>query len=75
MTTNTITLLKSPVSIFGNARRYFRESIYTYLEEGERPVTLASLTYIDQGGVPFIRRLIESRGCQRRSGSESCLTP
>ncbi|MGE6630938.1 IucA/IucC family protein [Bacillus sp. NPDC077027] len=40
----------------------FRESIYTYLDEGEAPVTLAALTYEDQGGEPYVKKLIEKSG-------------
>lgn len=55
-------LEKAPYQYLEMLGAIFRESIYTYLEDGEQPVTLASLTYIDQGGVPFIRRLIEKSG-------------
>ncbi|WOP23757.1 IucA/IucC family C-terminal-domain containing protein [Bacillus pumilus] len=37
----------------------FRESIYTYLDEGESPVTLAALTYEDHEGEPYVKQLIE----------------
>ncbi|WP_332631660.1 IucA/IucC family protein [Halalkalibacter flavus] len=37
----------------------WRESIYSFLEEGERPITLASLLYVDKAGKPFVASLIE----------------
>ncbi|MBD1371880.1 IucA/IucC family siderophore biosynthesis protein [Hazenella sp. IB182357] len=40
----------------------WRESIYTYLDEGEHPITLASLLYVDGSGTPFVSRLIEQSG-------------
>ncbi|MCY8032636.1 IucA/IucC family protein [Bacillus sonorensis] len=55
-------LEKAPYQYLEMLGVIFRESIYTYLEDGEHPVTLASLTYVDQNGVPFIKRLIEKSG-------------
>ncbi|RST67097.1 IucA/IucC family siderophore biosynthesis protein [Bacillus pumilus] len=40
----------------------FRESIYSYLDEGENPVTLAALTYEDHEGEPYVKQLIEKSG-------------
>ncbi|MBD1380564.1 IucA/IucC family protein [Metabacillus arenae] len=40
----------------------WRESIYTYLEEGENHVTLAALLYEDKKGKPFVKSLIEKSG-------------
>ncbi|MBM7644524.1 siderophore synthetase component [Scopulibacillus daqui] len=40
----------------------WRESIYTYLEEGERAITLAALLHIDRQGKPFVSSLIEKSG-------------
>lgn len=40
----------------------WRESIYSYMEEGEKPVTLASLLHVDGTGKPFISRLVEKSG-------------
>ncbi|UOQ94305.1 IucA/IucC family siderophore biosynthesis protein [Halobacillus shinanisalinarum] len=38
----------------------FRESIYSYLEEGEQAITLAALLHEDKQGKPFIQSLIEN---------------
>ncbi|MYL49921.1 IucA/IucC family siderophore biosynthesis protein [Halobacillus litoralis] len=38
----------------------WRESIYTYLEDGEQAITLAALVHEDHHGKPFIQSLIES---------------
>jgi siderophore synthetase component len=40
----------------------WRESMYSYLEEGEKPVTLASLLYVDGKGKPFVSSLVEQSG-------------
>lgn len=40
----------------------FRESIYTYLEEGEQAITLAALLYEDHDGKPYIKSLIKKSG-------------
>ncbi|WP_347550071.1 IucA/IucC family siderophore biosynthesis protein [Pseudalkalibacillus hwajinpoensis] len=40
----------------------FRESIYTYLEEGEQAITLAALLYEDHDGKPYIQSHIEKSG-------------
>lgn len=40
----------------------WRESIYSFLEEGEQPITLASLLYVDNAGKPFVASLIERSG-------------
>ncbi|MFT9849707.1 IucA/IucC family protein [Aneurinibacillus sp. REN35] len=40
----------------------WRESIYTYLEEGEHPITLAALLHTDKNGKPFVQSLIERSG-------------
>ncbi|WP_173915698.1 IucA/IucC family siderophore biosynthesis protein [Halobacillus sp. Marseille-Q1614] len=37
----------------------WRESIYTYLEDGEQAITLAALLHEDHQGKPFIQSLIE----------------
>ncbi|MCP3028206.1 IucA/IucC family siderophore biosynthesis protein [Halobacillus sp. A5] len=38
----------------------WRESIYSYLEEGEQAITLAALLHIDKKGKPYIQSLIEN---------------
>ncbi|MGB8000888.1 MAG: IucA/IucC family siderophore biosynthesis protein [Anaerobacillus sp.] len=40
----------------------FRESIYTYLEEGEQAITLAALLYEDHNSKPYIQSMIEKSG-------------
>ncbi|WP_082233443.1 IucA/IucC family protein [Halobacillus massiliensis] len=45
----------------------WRESIYTYLDEGEHAVTLAALLHEDYQGKPFIQSLIEQ---SRLTGEE-----
>ncbi|WP_227935543.1 IucA/IucC family protein [Alkalihalobacillus deserti] len=40
----------------------WRESIYSFLEEGEHAITLASLLYVDNAGKPFVASLIERSG-------------
>ncbi|MFE4352402.1 IucA/IucC family protein [Peribacillus butanolivorans] len=40
----------------------WRESIYSYMEEGEKPITLASLLHVDHGGKPYVESLIEKSG-------------
>ncbi|RKL68144.1 iron transporter [Salipaludibacillus neizhouensis] len=40
----------------------WRESIYSFLDEGEQPITLASLLYVDNAGKPFVASLIERSG-------------
>jgi siderophore synthetase component len=40
----------------------WRESIYSFLEEGEQAITLASLLYEDTKGKPYIAALIERSG-------------
>jgi len=40
----------------------WRESIYTYLEDGEHPITLAALLHTDKNGKPFVQSLIERSG-------------
>ncbi|MFG6116123.1 IucA/IucC family protein [Halobacillus sp. MO56] len=42
----------------------WRESIYTYLEEDEKAVTLAALLHEDKNGKPFIMSLIEASGIE-----------
>ena len=37
----------------------WRESIYTFLENGERAITLSSLMHVDSAGQPCISRLVE----------------
>jgi siderophore synthetase component len=37
----------------------WRESIYTFLEDDERAVTLSALMHVDGEGVPFLSRLVE----------------
>jgi siderophore synthetase component len=40
----------------------WRESIYGYLKEGEKPITLAALHHVDPYGKPFVQSLIEKSG-------------
>lgn len=40
----------------------WRESIYTFLDEGEQPITLAALLHVDGSGKPFISTLVERSG-------------
>ncbi|WP_257348642.1 IucA/IucC family protein [Pseudalkalibacillus decolorationis] len=40
----------------------WRESIYTYLEDGEQAITLAALLHVDKNGKPFVESLIEESG-------------
>ncbi|MDN4527543.1 IucA/IucC family protein [Fictibacillus fluitans] len=40
----------------------WRESIHTYTEEGERPITLAALAHADASGKPFVQSLMEKSG-------------
>lgn len=40
----------------------WRESIYTYLEDGEQAITLAALLYEDHNSKPYIASLIEQSG-------------
>ena len=40
----------------------WRESIYTFLEEDERAITLSSLMHVDGDGEPYISRLVERSG-------------
>jgi siderophore synthetase component len=40
----------------------WRESIYSYIEEGEQPITLASLLHVDKNGTPFISNLQKQSG-------------
>ncbi|NMH69030.1 IucA/IucC family siderophore biosynthesis protein [Bacillus sp. RO3] len=40
----------------------WRESIYTYLEEGEQAITLAALLYEDHNRKPYVASLIEESG-------------
>ncbi|ELZ95619.1 IucA/IucC family protein [Haloferax volcanii] len=40
----------------------WRESIYTFLEDDERAMTLSSLMHVDGAGEPFISRLVEQSG-------------
>lgn len=40
----------------------YRESIYTYLEDGEEAITFAALHYEDHDGKPFVKSLIEKSG-------------
>ncbi|MDV2682921.1 IucA/IucC family siderophore biosynthesis protein [Alkalihalophilus lindianensis] len=40
----------------------WRESIYSFLEEDEHAITLASLLYVDDAGKPFVASLIEKSG-------------
>ncbi|OYD06491.1 iron transporter [Paludifilum halophilum] len=40
----------------------WRESIYTYMEEGEQPITLAALLHVDGNGKSFISKLIQRSG-------------
>jgi siderophore synthetase component len=42
----------------------WRESIYTYLEDGEQAITLAALLYEDHHHKPFISSLIEESGIE-----------
>ncbi|WP_408010512.1 IucA/IucC family protein [Pseudalkalibacillus sp. A8] len=40
----------------------WRESIYTYLEDGEQAITLAALNHVDKNGKPFVQSLIVQSG-------------
>ena len=40
----------------------WRESVYTFLEDDERVVTLAALTHVDGDGVAYLTRLVERSG-------------
>ncbi|NDI36046.1 GNAT family N-acetyltransferase [Chengkuizengella sediminis] len=40
----------------------WRESLYSYLDEGEKAISLASLLYVDDQGRPFIGQLVERSG-------------
>ncbi|MBX0322493.1 IucA/IucC family siderophore biosynthesis protein [Halomicroarcula sp. F13] len=40
----------------------WRESIYTFLDDDERAVTLSALMHVDGEGVPYVSRLIEQSG-------------
>ncbi|SDW27944.1 Siderophore synthetase component [Marininema mesophilum] len=40
----------------------WRESVHTYLDEGEKPITLAALLHIDYNGKPLVSKLIERSG-------------
>ncbi|MGV2619690.1 UNVERIFIED_CONTAM: IucA/IucC family siderophore biosynthesis protein [Halobacillus marinus] len=40
----------------------WRESIYTYLEEGEQAITLAALLHEDHEGTPYIKETIAASG-------------
>ncbi|MFC7130109.1 IucA/IucC family protein [Haloferax chudinovii] len=40
----------------------WRESIDTFLEDGERAITLSSLMHVDGAGEPFVSRLVEQSG-------------
>jgi siderophore synthetase component len=40
----------------------WRESIFSFLDEGEQPITLAALLYKDNAGKPFVASLIERSG-------------
>ncbi|MDR6226418.1 IucA/IucC family protein [Desmospora profundinema] len=40
----------------------WRESIYSYLEEGEKPITLASLLHVDSDGTPLVTQWVEQSG-------------
>ncbi|RDZ34475.1 iron transporter, partial [Haloferax sp. Atlit-19N] len=40
----------------------WRESIYTFLEDDERAITLSSLMHVDGAGEPFVSRLVEQSG-------------
>ncbi|MGG1575268.1 IucA/IucC family protein [Fictibacillus sp. NRS-1165] len=40
----------------------WRESIYTYLKEGEKAITLAALTHSDREGKPYVQSLMEKSG-------------
>jgi siderophore synthetase component len=42
----------------------WRESIYTYLDEGEQAITLAALLYEDHDHKPYVQSLIEDSGLQ-----------
>lgn len=40
----------------------WRESIYTFLEDDERAITLSSLMHVDGEGEPYISRLVDQSG-------------
>jgi siderophore synthetase component len=55
-------LEKAPYQYLEMLGVIFRESIYTYLEEGEQAITLAALLYEDHEGKPYIQSMIENSG-------------
>jgi siderophore synthetase component len=40
----------------------WRESIYTFVEDDEQPITLSALMHVDGDGTPYISRLVEQSG-------------
>ncbi|SFS58240.1 IucA/IucC family protein [Marininema halotolerans] len=40
----------------------WRESVYTYLDEGEKPITLAALLHVDHNNTPLVSKLIARSG-------------
>ncbi|QIO21368.1 IucA/IucC family siderophore biosynthesis protein [Haloarcula sp. JP-L23] len=40
----------------------WRESIYTFLDDDERAITLSALMHVDGEGVPYVSRLVEQSG-------------
>ncbi|WP_100404185.1 IucA/IucC family protein [Bacillus solitudinis] len=55
-------LLGAPYQCLEMLGSIWRESIYSFLDEGEQPITLASLLYVDNTGKPFVSALIEKSG-------------
>ncbi|WP_332697178.1 IucA/IucC family protein [Halalkalibacter lacteus] len=53
------TLVGAPYQCLEMLGNIWRESIYSFLDEGEQPITLASLLYVDNAGKPFVASLIE----------------
>ncbi|WP_027953598.1 IucA/IucC family protein [Halobacillus kuroshimensis] len=42
----------------------WRESIYTYIDEGEQPITLAALLHKDYEGTPYVQELMKASGME-----------
>ncbi|MBT2571533.1 IucA/IucC family siderophore biosynthesis protein [Planococcus sp. ISL-110] len=53
---------KAPYQYLEMLGTIWRESIYTYLDEGEKAITLAALLYEDHNGKPYVQSLMEDSG-------------
>jgi siderophore synthetase component len=53
---------KAPYQYLEMLGTIWRESIYNYLDEGERAITLAALLYEDHDGKPYLQSLMEDSG-------------